>query len=233
MNPHHNDLLAHGYEFKRKYPKMGQTGATHHYVHKETGHKVHVEKMHRDVHSLYSDDGKGRQLLVKDAAAAAKHGGGLKEEVLTEDLNSALKDLKQELAGGKEYSPEMLKGIADDWEVNPALLIRKFKEATGKDPADYKIMDKETMGKVVFEAGKKKATEWVKHNIQGGTSSLLGKPFTYKDKETGQESQYVAAAWTGRGLHGWNITKQAIYTISFPNSTAAAKYIDAHILSVK
>ena len=27
--------------------------------------------------------------------------------------------------------------------------------------------------------------------------------------------------------------KQAIYTISFPNSTAAAKYIDAHILSVK
>ncbi len=219
------DLRAHGYTYEQKKNNAGETEHVYTHPHNKNVAVSHTDHKAGGINGHLSDYVRVTSPAKKKIAEAV--------ESLSEDLNAALKDLKSELAGGKEYTPEMLKGIADDWEVNPALLIRKFKEATGKDPADYKIMDKETMGKVVFEAGKKKATEWVKHNIQGGTSSLLGKPFTYKDKETGQESQYVAAAWTGRGLHGWNITKQAIYTISFPNSTAAAKYIDAHILSVK
>ena len=230
MNPHHTDLLAHGYEFKRKYPKMGQTGPTQHYVHKETGHKVHVEKMHRDVHSLYSDDGKGRQLLVKDAAAAAKH-GGLKEavETLSEDLNSALKELKQELAGGKEYTPEMLKGIADDWEVNPALLIRKFKEATGNDPADYKIMDKGALDKTLTTRAEAKAREIYKQRGFHGGVDILGKKFTYNNN-AGKVRPGVAIAYSRAGLEYVSVDTGEHRGISFSNQHDASNYLRKHLL---
>lgn len=79
-NPHHDELLKHGYEFKRKCPKLGQTGRTWHYVHKDTGHKAHVENTHKDHYSLYSNDNKGRQALVKNAETAASLGKKFQKE---------------------------------------------------------------------------------------------------------------------------------------------------------
>lgn len=148
------------------------------------------------------------------------------------DLNDALKDLKNTLASDG-YSPNVVKQVADDWDVNPALLARKFKEATGKDPQDFQMADKESLGKAQFEAGKRKAREWVAKNIRGGESPLEGKPFTFVDKKANQSYQLVASAWTGTKLHAWNITKNSFWEITFPNVGAAAKYIDAHLLSVK
>ena len=186
-------------------------------------------KMHKNVHDAVkmNEEVLSFKQFVEAATSITE---SLQESAA--DLNDALKDLKNTLASDG-YSPNVVKQVADDWDVNPALLARKFKEATGKDPQDFQMADKESLGKAQFEAGKRKAREWVAKNIRGGESPLEGKPFTFVDKKANQSYQLVASAWTGTKLHAWNITKNSFWEITFPNIDAAAKYIDAHLLSVK
>ena len=52
------------------------------------------------------------------------------------DLQSAINDLKAELAA-HGYRPGVVTETAEDWDLVPVFLRRKFHEATGQWPVDY------------------------------------------------------------------------------------------------
>lgn len=141
------------------------------------------------------------------------------------DLGDAIKDLKSTIAKDG-YKSGLEKEIADDWDVNPALLVRKFKEQYGKDPKDYVAPDTGTMNKKAYEAGMKHVRDWVSKNIQGGESNVEGKTFVNNNVPL------IAMAWTSKGLYCWRTDKQEVWILRFANQTAAYKYITTHILKV-
>lgn len=143
-----------------------------------------------------------------------------------QNLNDALKDLKDRLKH-QEYTPEMLKDISDDWEINPALLIRKFKEQTGKDPSEFKMANADELNKKTYEKAKEVAADWAKRNIANPEASpVLGKPF----ERAGVP--YVAAAWTSRGLHAVDARNLAVMTIHFSNREAAYKFLMKNVVKI-
>lgn len=142
------------------------------------------------------------------------------------DLGDALKDLKATIAKDG-YKPGLEKEIASDWDVNPALLARKFKEQYGKDPKDYVAPDTSGMSKKAYEAGMKHVRNWVSKNIRGGESPLEGKTFERNNVPL------IAMAWTSKGLYTWRVDNQSPWIISFPNQMSASRYIDKNVLKVK
>lgn len=140
-------------------------------------------------------------------------------------LNDALKDLKDRLKT-QEYTPELLADVCDEWEINPALLLRKFKEQTGKDPSEFKIADNTKLNQKTYEAAKRVAVEWTAKNISGGTSAILGQPFEYDG------IPHIAAAWTRDGIHCVDARNLRVMRISFSNLAAASRYIEKHLLKV-
>ena len=149
------------------------------------------------------------------------------------DLNSAINDhLKHELADGTEWTPELLKGIADDWDVNPALLIRKFREATGKDPADYHVVNKNDLDKVMLDRAhvlaKKALSDYRALGMTGGVD-ILGKIFNYNGAG-GQKKVGVSIAYTRDGIEFIRAEDGKHMVLHFPNQSAASNYIRKHLL---
>jgi len=146
---------------------------------------------------------------------------------MSANINDAIKDLKSELAGGKEYTPELLKQIADDWEVNPALLIRGFKTATGKDPSEFHIADKAGLDQKMLARAIEKAK--LKAKAYRGGVDISGKTFTY-DNKAGKKAPAVAIAFTRDGLEHIDVNTGNHMVLHFPNQNAAWKYLEKHIL---
>jgi hypothetical protein len=148
------------------------------------------------------------------------------------DLNSAINELKRELADGTEWTPELLKGIADDWDVNPALLIRKFKEATGKDPADYHVVSKKDLDKVMLDRArvlaKKTLSDYRALGMTGGVD-ILGKIFNYNGAG-GQKKVGVSIAYTRDGIEFIRAEDGKHMVLRFPNQTVASNFIGKRLL---
>ena len=95
-------------------------------------------------------------------------------------LNEALVDLATEIAKGG-YSHALLEMVAEDHDLNPKLLERKFNEKHGKAPADYVApkaveMSEETLLKLARETFDRFAPE-------GCTPApnFFGKRFEYEN----------------------------------------------------
>lgn len=143
-----------------------------------------------------------------------------------QNLNDALKDLKDRLKHGA-YTPEMLKDVSDDWEINPALLIRKFKEQTGKDPSEFTMANTDELNKKTYEKAKEVAANWAKRNIANPEASpVLGQPFEYEG------IPHVAAAWTSRGLHCVDARNLQVMIIRFSNRDAAVKFLMKNVVKI-
>lgn len=143
-----------------------------------------------------------------------------------QNLNDALKDLKDRLKDQK-YTPELLKDVADDWEINPALLIRKFKEQTGKDPSEFKMANAEEINKKTYEKAKEVAVDWAKRNIADPEASpVLGQPFDYEG------IPHIAAAWTSRGLYCVDARNLKVMVIRFSNREAAMKFLMKNVVKI-
>jgi len=80
-----------------------------------------------------------------------------------QNLNEAIADLRD--CAGEGFTPSLITEIAEDYDLNPALLDRKFNEKFGCAPSDYRkpvpIEFTEEQFKERWEAGMKRA--WREH----------------------------------------------------------------------
>lgn len=143
------------------------------------------------------------------------------------NLNDAIKDLKDRLKDQK-YTSEMLNEVADDWELNPVLLLRKFKELTGKDPSEITFSDENDLEQKSVQRAKDIAASWAEKNIVGGVkgSAVLGKVFGYEG------ILHVAAAWTSAGLHAVDVRNMEMMRIRFNSREYAQRYITQNVLNL-
>lgn len=133
---------------------------------------------------------------------------------MTTDLNSALIDLKSRIASG--FTAGIVAEVADDWDVRPELLDRKFREATGKAPEDFAVLD---VSAALRSRARALAAEWRKE-FRGGDGSLTGRTFFLSGREM------VAAAWSSEGIHCIRVDSGERRIVTFPNIAAAAAYIE-------
>lgn len=97
------------------------------------------------------------------------------------ELMDAVKDLKDTLAHDG-YHEGLVAEIAGDWEINPALLVRKFTQYTGKSPSEYTppkrvVLTDEYLAKRAEEICKKRGY------VYDPSASFSGKRFTRMDRE--------------------------------------------------
>ena len=57
-----------------------------------------------------------------------------------EDIDDAITDLAGRI-GRSGYRPGLVEGVAEDWDLRPAFLSRKFTERQGKQPEDWAAPD--------------------------------------------------------------------------------------------
>jgi len=107
------------------------------------------------------------------------------------DLNAALNDLRDCIVEDG-FTPTLVAEIAKDWEVNPALLGRKFEEKHGKAPSDYTAMKAADRRAMAIETAMKAVV--ANADRFDGSSEVCGKPFTHNGEE------YIAVAIAVGGL---------------------------------
>lgn len=147
---------------------------------------------------------------------------------MSANINDAIKDLKSELAGGKEYTPELLKQIADDWEVNPALLIRGFKTATGKDPSDFVMADKGALEAASTKTAIEKAKKVYKDLGYRGGVDILGKVF--RREKVGDPRPLVAIAYSREGIEYIDSATMKHMVLSFGHRDGAERFLRKHLI---
>ena len=106
------------------------------------------------------------------------------------DLNSAIQSIVGEIRHGK-FDETTVVSIAEEFELNPKLLVRKFEEKYGCHPSEFKTADTQA---VSIEAATRKAKE-IAAKYTGGVD-ICGKVFTTDSGRHG-----VAAVYAKDGLH--------------------------------
>ena len=139
-----------------------------------------------------------------------------------ESVGDAVNDLVDRIAHDG-YKKGIEKEVADDWDVNAALLVRMFKQKYNKEPSEMKISKDDSK---VIEAAKRKAKEY-RNKFSGQMDKYVGKIF--KDPTRGKE--YVFVAWTGKDMHLITIPDQKEVQLTFGNIAAAQKYLSKHIIN--
>jgi hypothetical protein len=143
------------------------------------------------------------------------------EYQLTESIGDAVNDLADTIKHDG-YSKGLEDKIADEYDVNPALLSRMFKQKYNKDPKDFVIVD---IDDKILDAAKRKAKEY--RNIAGFSGEFekyVGKPFN-----RGDNKKYVFVAYTNKGIHAISIPAQKEKIISFENRRYASAFLRANI----
>lgn len=129
------------------------------------------------------------------------------------DLEDAIDDMKSRIEKNG-YSKGLENEVADEWDVKAPLLLRMFKQKTGRDPDDYKRTD---MTDKLRAVAVKKAKDDAKRYTGG--ADISGKLFVRDGKE------YAAIAWTSSGLHVIQVEDGRPFVISFSNAATAYKMI--------
>lgn len=76
------------------------------------------------------------------------------------NINEAVNDLKETVVS-RGFSDEFVNEIAEEWDVHPAALVRKFEEKTGNHPKDFSRSNVKIDYKKIYEDGMKRA--WRSH----------------------------------------------------------------------
>lgn len=92
-SPHHEALIKAGYEPVSKHGKLGQTGPSVYYVHKDSGHKIQVEKQHTTHYVwAHNNDKYGSSRMFQDAKGAIAHGKAVQRAEVKECASNDPKD---------------------------------------------------------------------------------------------------------------------------------------------
>jgi hypothetical protein len=144
------------------------------------------------------------------------------EEQLTENIGDAVNDLADTIKHDG-YSKGLEASIADDCEVNPALLLRMFKQKYKKDPKDFVISN---IDDKIIDAAKRKAKEYRSTaGFSGDFEKYVGKVF-----EREGNKKYVFVAYTNKGIHVISIPAQKERLISFNNQRDASRFLEKNIM---
>jgi hypothetical protein len=144
------------------------------------------------------------------------------EEQLTENIGDAVSDLADTIKHDG-YSKGLEASIADDYEVNPALLLRMFKQKYKKDPKDFVISN---IDDKIIDAAKRKAKEFRSTaGFSGDFDKYVGKVF-----EGTVKRKYVFVAYTNRGIHAISIPAQKEMILSFKNQRDASRFLEKNIM---
>jgi hypothetical protein len=144
------------------------------------------------------------------------------EEQLTENIGDAVNDLADTIKHDG-YSKGLEASIADDYEVNPALLLRMFKQKYKKDPKDFVISN---IDDKILDAAKRKAKDFRDtEGFSGDFEKYVGKVF-----ERSEHKKYVFVAYTRKGIHAITIPSQKEVIISFNNQRDASRFLEKNIM---
>jgi Zn-dependent peptidase ImmA (M78 family) len=75
-------------------------------------------------------------------------------------INEAVRNLKDAIINDGYNETTMIE-IAEEWDVNPQALLRKFMESTSKPPEDYKVGSIQIDHKKIYEEGMSRT--WKSH----------------------------------------------------------------------
>lgn len=139
-----------------------------------------------------------------------------------ESVGDAIKDLVDRIAHDG-YKKGLEKEVADDWDVNPALLIRMFKQKYNKEPSEMSVSKDDTK---VIEAAKRKAKEY-RNQFSGQFEKYVGKVF---ERPSAPGKRYVFVAWTGKDIHMITIPDQKEMRLVFSNAQAASNFLEKNII---
>jgi hypothetical protein len=128
-------------------------------------------------------------------------------------LSAALADLTDSIKSDG-FDEAMIDEIASDWEVNPALLLRKFIEKTGKHPSELVIRD---MSETLRKNAIKKASD-IFDSRYSGARNHTGKIFTRNGEE------FCIVAVCGKAIHNISVTTGRMKNLTFANRSSAADW---------
>jgi hypothetical protein len=147
------------------------------------------------------------------------------EMTLDESIGDAVTDLVDTIKNDG-YSKGIEDEIAADYDVNPALLIRMFKQKYSKEPKDYKI-SKNDDEKGLQVAIRKAKESRKKFGVTGDFEEYVGKVFERKGREN---TKYVFIAYTKQGIHAIRFPDFSERIISFQNRREASAFLRQNIM---
>lgn len=138
---------------------------------------------------------------------------------ISESVGEAINDLVDRIKTDG-YTDNLEKKVADEWEINPALLVRMFKQKYNKEPKEMNISNDDSK---IVAAAKKKAAQY-----RGQFSGQFEK---YVDEIFVRNSQkLVFVAWTGKDIHAITIPAQKEVRLVFKNTQSAQSYLEKNII---
>jgi hypothetical protein len=144
------------------------------------------------------------------------------KEYLGENLGDAMNDLVDRLKTDG-FKPNLVKDVADEWEINPALLQRMFTQKYNREPKDFSAGTDEK--DKVIEAAKKAARAYRNTSFSGKFDKYVGKIF-----KGNHNREYAFVAWTGKDIHALKIPDQKKILLTFNNADSAYKFLEKNIL---
>ena len=109
------------------------------------------------------------------------------------DLNDALNDLRTTITEDG-FSAGLVETIASDYDLNPALLERKFTEKYGRAPSDYSAVSTSDMERKAVARAHEMAQSVLAEKYTGESSVAPGQIFERLGKK------YVTVGLSNRGL---------------------------------
>jgi len=117
-----------------------------------------------------------------------------------ENLNEALKDLRTTIAEDG-FTDTLVEEIANDWDIKPALLARKFEEKTGKSPAEFKAVSQTALRNIAIEIAMKAVVEYrARFTSNDNVPEITGKGFTHDGED------YIAVCIATGGLRAVKVS---------------------------
>lgn len=145
---------------------------------------------------------------------------------MSTNLNDALNDLIDRARNGGTQA--MVQEVAEDWDLNPILLARKFVERTGCAVEAFSKVDKAALQLKQIEVARAKAVEYANQWYVGGSRAdnpLHGKLMTHANG-----NQYIVVGYCNGALDLIRVDNFAKMVLRFPNRPAAARYISEKLL---
>ena len=134
-------------------------------------------------------------------------------------ISEAINDLKIELAADG-YSDDLVELVAEEWDLNPILLERKFREACGcgvvewTPPAPVKERNLESL--------RPAAEKWYNEQFRG-SGAEIGSTFT-----RGERRGFIVAITTSKVYYIDALNEQR-RVITFRNSAHRASWVDRSV----
>ena len=117
-----------------------------------------------------------------------------------ENLNEALKDLRTTIAEDG-FTATLVEEIANDWDIKPILLARKFEEKHGKPASEFSAASQTTLRNNAIETAMKAVVaNRARFSDTPGVPEVTGMAFTADGEE------YIAVAIATGGLRAVKVS---------------------------